>query len=123
MKAKVNKSALIRAEFEKDPEARPVDVIKTLKKLKIIVTPQVVSNVRGVMRAKGTLTKITGSVGPMKTLQTGRSVPKSPQSAQDTDTIVKLAVVQDAAIKVGGLQNLEQLAQTLGNLQIPGFTR
>lgn len=124
-KKEINKAEEIRKYDAKHPDARGIDVVAALDKKGITVTPQQVTNVRKAAAIKAGKVQLTGRVVPttsMKTVMTGRITSKAPP-VQDTDTIVKLAVVQDAAIKVGGLQQLETLAQTLGNLQIPGFTR
>jgi hypothetical protein len=49
---KVNKAAAIRAELEKNPEARPRDLIAALLAKKIKVAPAQVSNIRTGLNSK-----------------------------------------------------------------------
>jgi hypothetical protein len=51
-RTKVNKAAAIRAEFEKNPEARPKDVVAALLAKKIKVAPAQVSNIRSGLNGK-----------------------------------------------------------------------
>ena len=71
---KVNKSAKIRAEFDKNPKARPRDVVAALAARKIKVSPAQVSNIRSRMAGKRKSGKLNGGMIAVSDLQAAKKL-------------------------------------------------
>ena len=71
---KVNKSAKIREEFDKNPEARPKDVLAALASRKIKVSPAQVSTIRSRMTGKPKSRKPNGGMIAVSDLQAAKKL-------------------------------------------------
>lgn len=92
---KVNKSAKIREEFDKNPEARPRDVVAALAARKIKVSPAQVSTIRSRLTGQAKSRKTNGGMIALSDLQAAKKL---------VDALGSIERAQSAIVALARLQ-------------------
>ncbi|QDU98219.1 hypothetical protein [Lignipirellula cremea] len=110
-KSGVNKTAAVKSEFAKNPEARPKEVVAALAEQGVVVTTGYVSTIKSAMKRGD-----DGAAAPVAGFRKRKAVAGKTVSSTGI-SLVDLQAARDLASKLGGIEQAKMVLEELKNLR------